>query len=146
MAVIAAKASADDDALDVGRPLSVLLLRAAARLGGVPDGESAEWRRTVWALVGVVCGELTNPVLTLNLPADSATPCLPANSETPTGRVLRCCAEVGQPLHPTARQLLQDQPRLALRGTRVYVCENLTVVAEAANPLGPKCAPRSARP
>jgi hypothetical protein len=57
-----------------------------ARLGRVPHGEGAEWRRTVWASVRILCGELTKPVLTLHLPA---------NSETPTGRELRCCAEVG---------------------------------------------------
>lgn len=41
MAVIAAEAARDGHALDIGRPLSVLLVRAAARLGGVPDIESS---------------------------------------------------------------------------------------------------------
>jgi uncharacterized protein (TIGR02679 family) len=73
LSVLASAAGGDGHALDGGRPLSVPLLRAAARLGGVPDGEGAEWRRTVWASVGVLCGELTNPVLTLNLPGDCHT-------------------------------------------------------------------------
>ena len=63
--------------------------------------------------------------------------------------------QVGQPLHLTARQLLHDQqpdscsranPRPALRGALVYVRENPTVVAEAANRLSPKCAPLKCAP
>ena len=63
-----------------------------------------------------------------------------------SGRVLRCCGDVGQPLHLTARQLLHDQTarqrctransRPALRGALVYVCVNPTVIAKAANRLG----------
>jgi len=120
-------------ALDSHRPLSALVLPAVALIGGVPSGEGAEWRRTVWAAVGVLCGELTSPVLTLNLGGDR---------ETPTGRVLREWAQVGEPVHLTARQLLKHPPSLdSLRRRQVYVCENPTVVAEAANRLGAASAP-----
>jgi len=123
----------DGHALDAGRPLATLVIHAAARLGGVPDAEGAEWRRTVWASVGVLSGELTSPVLCLNVPGDDS---------TGSGRAIAVWSEVGQPVHLTARQLLRHPPSLqALRGRRVFVCENPTVVAEAANALGPRCAP-----
>ncbi len=107
VSVLASSVGLDGHALDTGRPLSVLVLAAAARLGGVPDGHGAEWRRTVWTSVGVLSGELTNPVLTLNLQGDS---------RTPTGRTLQSCAAVGQPVYLTTRQLLQDAPRLLPSG------------------------------
>jgi uncharacterized protein (TIGR02679 family) len=99
----------------------------------VPDGEGAEWRRTVWASVGVLYGELTGPVLSLNLPADLT---------TVAGRGLAVWAEIGQPTYLTVRQLLRDPPGFrSLNGCPVYVCENPTVVAEAANVLGASSAP-----
>lgn len=133
ISVLANLETGDGHSLDVDRPLSALALPAVARLGGVPPGKGAEWRRTAWAAVGVLCGELTNPVLTLNLPGDDS---------TPSGRALACWAEVGQPVHLTARQLVRQPPRLGvLRGRRVHLCENPSVVAEAANRLGAGCAP-----
>ena len=133
ISVVANLETGDGHALDPGRPLSALVLPAVARLGGIPPGEGSEWRRTVWSAVGVLCGELTNPVLTLNLPGDGL---------TPAGRALACWAEVGQPVHLAARQLVRQPPGLdALRGRRVHLCENPSVVAEAANRLGPRCAP-----
>jgi uncharacterized protein (TIGR02679 family) len=86
----------------------------------------------VWASVGVLDGELTNPVLALNLPGDP---------ETATGRTLGIGAEAGQPLHLTARQLIRDPPELPVRGRTVFVCENPSVVAAAANRLGAGTAP-----
>ncbi len=132
LSVLAERAVQDGHALDHDEPLSTLLLRAAALLGGVPAGEGAEWRRTVWASVGVLSGELTNPVLTLNLPGDP---------DSATGRALGVWSRAGQPVHLSARQLLRDAPGLPLRGRTVYVCENPAVVAEAANRLGPGTAP-----
>jgi uncharacterized protein (TIGR02679 family) len=61
---------------------------------------------------------------------------------TATECVLAGWAEAGQPTHLTARQLLRDPPRLdGLRGRSVHLCENPTVLAEAANRLGSACAP-----
>lgn len=123
----------DGHALDAGRPLSGLVIRAASRLGSVPECAGAEWRRTVWAAVGVLSGELTSPVLCLNIPGDPT---------TAVGRALATWREVGQPLHLTVRQLLRHPPGFpCLRDRVVYVCENPTVVAEAANALGPRSAP-----
>lgn len=132
MSVLASTAVGDGHALDEDRPLSTLVLHGAAVLAGLPTGEGAEWRRTVWASVGVLYGELTSPVLTLNLPGDAA---------TVTGRVLAVWREAGQPVHLTVRQLLRDPPELRLRGQSVFVCENPVVVAEASNRLGARSAP-----
>lgn len=82
--------------------------------------------------MGVLYGELTSPVLTLNLPGDVA---------TVTGRALAVWGEAGQPLHLTVRQLLRDPPELRLCGRSVFVCENPVVVAEASNRLGAHSAP-----
>jgi uncharacterized protein (TIGR02679 family) len=132
LSVLAATAAGDEHALDPGRPLTALVLRAAAILGEVPPGDDAEWRRTVWASVGVLTGELTNPVLTLSLPGDL---------RTVTGRALVVWADAGQPVHLTARQLLRDPPDLPVRDRSVFVCENPTVIAEAARRLGARTAP-----
>jgi uncharacterized protein (TIGR02679 family) len=133
ISVLANLETGDGHALDPGSPLSALVLPAVARLGGIPPGDDSEWRRTAWSTAGVLCGELTNPVLTLNLPGDGL---------TPAGRALACWAEVGQPVHLTARQLVRQPPGLdVLRGRRVHLCENPSIVAEAANRLGPRCAP-----
>jgi uncharacterized protein (TIGR02679 family) len=132
LSVLAATAAGDEHALDPGRPLTALVLRAAAILGEVPPGGDAEWRRTVWASVGVLTGELTNPVLTLSLPGDL---------RTVTGRALAVWADAGQPVHLTARQLLRDPPNLPVRDRSVFVCENPTVIAEAASRLGARSSP-----
>jgi uncharacterized protein (TIGR02679 family) len=133
LSVVAAAGAGDGHLLDPDQPLATLVLRAAALIGGIPPGGGAEWRRTVWASVGVLAGELTNPVLTLNLPG---------NPRTVTGRALRVWADACQPVHLTARQLLRDPADLsALRGRAVFVCENPSVVAEAANRLGAASAP-----
>jgi uncharacterized protein (TIGR02679 family) len=133
LSVVAATGAGGGHLLDPDRPLATLVLRAAGIIGGVEPGDGAEWRRTVWASVGVLAGELTNPVLTLNLPGDP---------RTATGRALAVWAGAGQPVHLTARQLLRDPPDLSgLRGRSVSVCENPSVVAEAANRLGTANAP-----
>jgi uncharacterized protein (TIGR02679 family) len=133
LSVLAASGAGGGHRLDPDQPLATLVVRAAALVGGVPAGDGAEWRRTVWASVGVLAGELTNPVLTLNLPGDPG---------TVTGRALALWKEAGQPVHLAARQLLRDTPDLStLRGRDVFVCENPSVVAEAANRLGNASAP-----
>src|SRR6266511_1963270 len=133
LSVLASVVTGDGHSLDAGRPLHALVIRAAGQLGGVPDGEGAEWRRTVWASVGVLYSELTSPVLCLTLRADPA---------TVSGRGLAVWAEVGQPTYLTVRQVLRDPPGFrSLNGRHVYVCENPTVVAETANVLGAASAP-----
>lgn len=76
--------------------------------------------------------ELTAPVLAFGLPGDTT---------TATGRALAVWADAGQPVHLSLRQLLRDPPRLPLGGRAVFVCENPSVVAEAAARVGTDCAP-----
>lgn len=133
---LAAAALGDTKALDRDRPVTALAAGAAAVLGGVPPRDEAQtvtaWRREAWASVGVLVGALTAPVLTVGLPGDPA---------TGTGRLLGVAAERGEPLHLSLRQLVGDPPRLALPGQRVWVCENPTVVAVAADALRAGCPP-----
>ena len=134
LAELAATAAGDSHALDTGQPLGTLVLRAAALMSEVDDTRDAEGRRDAWAGVGVLCDELSAPVLVLNLRGDA---------RTLTGQALRLHAEHGEPYRLSMRQLLRDPPTLdiATVGPVVYVCENPTVVAAAAHRLGSRSVP-----
>ncbi|GAB2859240.1 hypothetical protein GCM10027200_69520 [Lentzea nigeriaca] len=118
----AARTTGDAHALDDDRPLATLALRAVRVLSGLPDGSGAEWRREVWASVGLMRDELSTTVITLGLTGHSGLD-----------------AWLGQPVHLTLRQLVRDPPRLA--ALDVFVCENPVVLAAAADHLGPSCPP-----
>lgn len=131
IAELAAAVAGDAHALDPGEPLGTLALRLVARALGIQAGDDAESRRELWAAAGVLCDELSAPVLVLNLRAEG---------ETLTARSLRMYAEAGEPCRVSARQLHREPLRLAELGV-VFVCENPSVVVAAANALGAKCAP-----
>lgn len=134
LAELAAAATGDSHALDAGAPLATLALRAAARTGGPGEGEGAEARRDAWARVGVLCDELSAPVLVFNLRGDDT---------SLTGRALDLHATAGEPYRISLRQLLRERPDFGggRAGSSVRLCENATVVAAAAARLGPRCAP-----
>ena len=126
IAELAALSTGDSHALDSGRPLASLIMELAA------DSE-IEDRRDIWASLGVLCDELSAPVLTLNLMSCST---------GMTARALRLHAEAGEPYRLSTRQLLREVPVFdAAEHTTVYVCENPTVVAAAASRLGANSAP-----
>lgn len=129
LAELAAAVAGDSHALDSGAPLGTIAVRLAAAVGGVDTWDGAEARRDAWASVGVLCDELSAPVLTLNVSGDGT---------NVTDRVLRLHAEAGEPCRLTTRQLLRDPPAFgpSIAGRTVYVCENPTVLASAANRLG----------
>lgn len=129
-AVLAATLLGDAHALDDDRPVAGLVLRALAPAADRPGDAAA--RRQRWADAGVLVGELGGPVLALGLPGDPS---------TVAGRLLEVAAEAGEPVHLTARQLLRAPPDLDVRGATVFVCENPSVVAAAADALGRGCAP-----
>jgi uncharacterized protein (TIGR02679 family) len=133
LAELAAQVTGDAHALDPDRPLATLVIRAAA-LFGVERWDDAESRRDAWAALGVLCDELSAPALVLNLRAagDSA-----------TSHALRWHADAGEPCYLSTRQLLRAKGLFTLKtvGPTVFVCENPTVVAAAANRLG-----RASRP
>ncbi|MGH7277102.1 MAG: TIGR02679 family protein, partial [Candidatus Rokuibacteriota bacterium] len=134
LAELAAAVTGDSHALDPGMPLGTIVVRLAAAVGGVETWEGAEARRDAWASVGVLCDELSAPVLTLDLRGDG---------ETLTDGALRLHADAGEPYRLTTRQLLRHPPTFGppTAGRTVYVCENPTVLAAAANRLGGASAP-----
>lgn len=111
-------------ALDDGTPLATLTLSGARALTDFPDGQGAEWRREAWASAGLLRDELSSTVLTLNL---RGTPALDR------------MAEEGEPFVLTLRQLTRRPPSGA--PPAVWICENPTVLAAAADTLGPACPP-----
>ncbi|MQA77386.1 MAG: TIGR02679 family protein [Streptosporangiales bacterium] len=126
----AARVARSAHALDDDRPLATLSLGAARALSGLSAGTGAEWRREVWASVGLLRDELSTTVLTLGFPGDD---------ETATGRALAAWHGTGQPVVLTLRQLVRDPPRLDV--PRASVCENPVVASTAAQELGPACTP-----
>lgn len=132
LSVLAAEATGDAHALDPDRPLCGIVLHAAARLAGREElPRTTRGRRQLWAEVGVACDPLSTHALTLGLRVDGD-PLLVA--------LLGACAEAGEPIRLTLRQLSRGPLRVG-QGTRVFVCENPTVVAVAADELGWRCPP-----
>ena len=123
---LAARVLGDAHALDEGRFACTLVLAA---LRGPDDDERL---RECWARWGVLVNELAAPALAINLPAES---------NTPGGRLAKEAAALGEPVHLSLRHLLRTPPRWNVGGRRVYVCENPSVVAFAADRLGRRCAP-----
>ena len=134
LSALAARLFGDAHALDPGRPLATLAVRAAARLGDVQLEDDAEGRRSAWASVGVMCHELSTPALVLNIPAAGL---------GPLAELLRAAARHGEPVHVSLRHLLRDplSGERALRGRTIFVCENPTTIALAVARFGAHCAP-----
>jgi uncharacterized protein (TIGR02679 family) len=133
LAEFAAATLGDAHALDPDTSLGSLVLRAAAALSGSERWDDAHARRETWAGVGVICDELSGPVLVLNLPA---------SDDSAAGQALKIFAGAGEPAFITVRQLLRG--RLAFTpqpGGVVSICENPSVVAAAARRLGPESKP-----
>ncbi|MFF4825764.1 TIGR02679 family protein [Streptomyces sp. NPDC001312] len=120
----AARVLGDAHALDDGTPLATLVLSGIRALTGFPDGSGAEWRREAWASAGLLKDALSSTVLTLGLRGTLA---------------LDWTADRGEPTVLTLRQLTRTPPRTA--PTVVYICENPTVLATAADTHGPVCPP-----
>jgi uncharacterized protein (TIGR02679 family) len=133
LAAFAARWFGDAHALDPGSPRANLAVHAAARIGGIPSRDDAEGRRAAWASVGIMSDELSLPVLVFNLRA---------KGETALARLLRNARAETEPLHVSLRLLLRSplDSDSGLTGQEVFVCENPTIVALAANRLGPRCA------
>ena len=130
---LAAGTYGDAHALDRHGSLGLFAVRAAAKLGGFDDWQSADGWRECWAVAGVICDELSAPVLTLNLGS---------RGDGLTDRVLAMHAELGEACSLSLRQLVRHRPTFEhLTGRDVFVCENPTVVAVAVERLGTHCAP-----
>lgn len=134
LAVLAARTVGDAHALDPDTSLGALVLRAVAGLGKCEKWDDVQSRREAWASVGVICDELSAPVLVLNLRA---------SDDGSTSRALRLYADVGEPTFLSIRQLLRSPLTFSreVAGSVVYICENPSVVAAVANRLGKQSAP-----
>lgn len=131
LAVLAARLCGDAKALNDGKPLATLVLRALALGDDISTPANATERRALWERYGVVCDPLSSHVLCLNLP-------LAANGAV--GVAAAAHARVGEPLRLTLRALRRFPPQFAVPMT-IYICENPTVVSAAAEALGERCAP-----
>jgi uncharacterized protein (TIGR02679 family) len=130
-AQLAADTLGDAHALDNGRPVTTLVLRACAvdpaldriEAAGLQDADESVRER--WARLGVTVNALTLPALCLNVPIMTPDIGHPA----------------GEPLHLSLRRLLRRPPAWAVANHDVFVCENPDIVAIAADRLGTHCAP-----
>lgn len=132
LAQLAAEVAGDAHALDEGAPLGTLATRLAARFARVVPGEDpAEDRREIWASAGVLCDELSAPALALNLAVEG---------DDALAEILRVHAAVGEPVRVSIRQLVRSRPTFR-PCAEIFVCENPSVLAAAANALGRACPP-----
>ncbi|HKV09806.1 MAG TPA: TIGR02679 family protein [Thermoanaerobaculia bacterium] len=129
--VLASEILGTSHALDAGRPVATLVLRALALLAGQPPPRNAGERRTLWEQAGVVTDDLSCDVLVLGL--------VPAG-EGPIAQGLRSFATAGEPVRLTLRQIAAGTLTFP-PGLKVRVCENPVVVAAAADRWGPACPP-----
>lgn len=133
LAELAAAATGDSHALDSGAPIGTLVLKAISTRAGSPLFADPDDRRSAWASVGVLADELSAPALVLNLRGCST---------GPMARALALAADTGEPYRLSTRQLLREPPSFQLPPDRhIFVCENPTVVAAAANQLGAHARP-----
>ena len=125
LAQLAAQLTGDAHALDRDQPLGRLVVRLLGE-----DADARSWRAT-WPRAGVATDELSPTALVLNLRAAG---------DGPLATHLALAARQGEPLRLTTRQLRDPAP-LVFPGGRLFVCENPTIVALAAERLGPACPP-----
>jgi len=134
LAELAARSTGDPHALDPGRggALPVLVLSAVAVQLGLPPDQPADARdrRDLWAAVGVQCDPLSVTTLVHGLRV---------RGDGLLAATLRAHAAAGEPLRLTLRQL--GDAAMTLPGGVLFVCENPSVIAAAADELGAACAP-----
>lgn len=131
LASLAAQVTGDSHALDRGKPLSGLCLRAiAGRDHGIDGTTGAGARRQAWATLGVSVDDLSAPALCLNLSVASTSELDPW---------IGWHVSRGEPFYLTWRQLRNFIP--ATEMDEIFVCENPAIVSEAAQRLGSKSRP-----
>lgn len=129
--VLASEVLGTSHALDAGRPVATLVLRALALLADRPPPRSARERRELWDAAGVVTDDLSCDLLVLGL--------VPAGGGF-LAEGLRAFAAAGEPVRLTLRQIAAGGLAFP-SGLRVRVCENPVVVASAADRWGSRSAP-----
>jgi uncharacterized protein (TIGR02679 family) len=131
IAVLAAGLCGDSKALNDGRPLTTVVLRALALLAEEQAPANAEARRELWERYGVVCDPLSSHVLFLNLPVVA---------EPGVAAAVGAHRVAGEPMRLTLRALRRFPLRFEA-GATIYICENPTVVSAAAEAHGERCSP-----
>jgi len=132
LARLAADVMGDAHALDESTAAASLVLAACVPGPDSTDDPESTRARNRWAQLGVIVGELSAPALLLNLSSET---------DSPAGRLAEKARQFGEPLHLSLRSLLRVPQRWRVRGREVFVCENPTIVAMAADRFGATCAP-----
>ena len=132
IASVAARLAGNSHALDPGYPLATIVLRGISMIHQCAMPLNAAGRRELWAKAGVVCDELSAPVLVFNLVLPNA---------TPLTEILTAAYAAAMPIHVTTRLLLSTDWTQVVVPRRVYACENPSIVALAARQLGTNSAP-----
>ena len=125
LAALASRVTGDAHGLDNNYLASVVLLRAATHVLGVPVPESAADRRDLWQALGVATDAVSGTVLAWQLRPPSA---------DRWSRMMRDRADLGLITHLTLHELDRAGPiELAVPGQTVSVCENPQVLQAAAH-------------
>jgi uncharacterized protein (TIGR02679 family) len=132
LARLAARLTGNSHGLDPGSPLAAIALRGLALVYGCSRPKSAAERRELWFKAGIVCDELSAPVLTFNLLL---------RGPHPLSELLGLASAAVVPLHLSTRLLQASEWRSVVTPPRVYVCENPSVVAFVVRHLGASSAP-----
>ena len=132
LASLAARLMGNSHALDLGSPLATIVLRGIAVFLGCSMPTCGAERRGLWSKAGVICDELSAPVLVFNLPIGKV---------PPVTRLLAVAAEAIMPLHLTTKLLQGADWKSAVVPPRVYVCENPSLIALATQQVGASSAP-----
>lgn len=128
---LAAQVCGDPHALDAGRRVPGLVVRALAALHGINSPLDVEQRRALWAMAGVACDELSTVVLAAGL--------RPAGDH-PVPASLRSFADSGIATAVTLAQL-KSHPELNVPRAFVSVVENPSIMAMALHRYGATCPP-----
>ena len=132
IASVAARIAGNSHAFDPGSPLATIILRGIALIHQCAMPFNSAERRELWSKAGVVCDELSAPVLIFNL-------ILPGAS--PLAEILAAAHAAAMPIHVTMRLLVNTDWRNVVAPAQVYACENPSIVALAARQLGTYSAP-----
>lgn len=133
LSVFAATHLHDAHALDLNHDLGRLVCRAIAAAHDLPAPKKRSDLRRTWELAGIVPDELSATVLTLNLPV---------LGESLSDEMLRAHAKLGEPCRLTFRHLRLHAPTIQPPGDApLFVCENPSIVAAAAERSGSLCQP-----
>lgn len=127
----AARVLHDPHALDDGRPLAGMVLRAVSCLVGLEVAGGAEARRRLWDAVGVADDALSSTVLAAGLRPDGA---------GLVSALLKRCSDAGQAAVLSLAQLRTAESLNPGHG-HVWVVENPSVLAEALRRFGAGCPP-----